>query len=148
PRASSTSTQRSVARRRRSCSFCATHSICRSDRLVAALAVPRNGVNRLELRAQLVRCLLWPSTAAGCAGQKCSSRSTALLERTPPELLSDIADRGLMPVGGGALLHGFDELLRRETGLPVTVADDPLTTVAPAAGQGLEELATLPLQRG
>ena len=66
-----------------------------------------------------------------------------LLERTPPELSSDVADRGLMLVGGGALLRGFDELLRLETGLAVTVADDPLTTVARGAGQALEELATL-----
>ncbi len=66
-----------------------------------------------------------------------------LLERTPPELSSDVADRGLMLVGGGALLRGFDELLRLETGLSVTVADDPLTTVARGAGQALEELAAL-----
>jgi rod shape-determining protein MreB and related proteins len=66
-----------------------------------------------------------------------------LLERTPPELSSDVADRGLMLVGGGALLRGFDELLRIETGLAVTVAEDPLTTVARGAGQALEELAAL-----
>ncbi|MEN3341969.1 MAG: rod shape-determining protein MreB [Actinomycetota bacterium] len=66
-----------------------------------------------------------------------------LLEQTPPELSSDVAGRGLMLVGGGALLRGFDELLRLETGLAVTVADDPLTTVARGAGQALEELATL-----
>jgi rod shape-determining protein MreB and related proteins len=70
-----------------------------------------------------------------------------LLERTPPQLFSDIAERGLMLVGGGALLRGFDELLRRETRLPVTVADDPLTTVARGAGQALEELATLRARR-
>jgi rod shape-determining protein MreB and related proteins len=69
-----------------------------------------------------------------------------VLERTPPELSSDIADRGLMLVGGGALLRGFDQLLRRETGLHVTVADEPLTTVARGAGQALEELATLKAQ--
>ena len=66
-----------------------------------------------------------------------------VLERTPPELSSDVADRGLMLVGGGALLRGIDELLRIETGLPVTVADDPLTTVARGSGQALEELDTL-----
>jgi rod shape-determining protein MreB and related proteins len=66
-----------------------------------------------------------------------------VLERTPPELSSDIADRGLMLVGGGALLRGLSDLLRRETGLHVTVADDPLTTVARGAGQALEELAAL-----
>jgi rod shape-determining protein MreB len=61
-----------------------------------------------------------------------------LLERTPPELASDVADRGLMLVGGGALLRGFDELLRRRTGLHVTVADDPLTTVARGAAEAFE----------
>jgi rod shape-determining protein MreB len=66
-----------------------------------------------------------------------------LLEHTPPELSSDIADRGLMLVGGGALLRDFDQLLRQETGLPVTIADDPLTTVARGAGRALEELETL-----
>jgi rod shape-determining protein MreB and related proteins len=66
-----------------------------------------------------------------------------LLEGTPPELSSDVADRGLMLVGGGALLRGFDQLLQRETGLPVTIADDPLTTVARGAGRALEELERL-----
>ena len=63
-----------------------------------------------------------------------------LLERTPPELSADVADRGLTLVGGGALLRGFDQLLRQETGLVVTVADDPLTTVARGAGRALEQL--------
>jgi rod shape-determining protein MreB and related proteins len=63
-----------------------------------------------------------------------------VLERTPPELSSDIADRGLMLVGGGALLRGFDRLLRGTTGLAVTVSEEPLTTVARGAGRALEEL--------
>jgi rod shape-determining protein MreB len=66
-----------------------------------------------------------------------------VLERTPPELSSDVADQGLMLVGGGALLPGFDQLLQLETGLPVTVADEPLTTVARGAGRALEELERL-----
>jgi rod shape-determining protein MreB len=66
-----------------------------------------------------------------------------LLERTPAELSADIADRGLTLVGGGALLPGFDELLGRETGLTVTIADAPLTTVARGAGAALEVLKTL-----
>jgi len=65
-----------------------------------------------------------------------------LLERTPAELSADIGDRGLTLVGGGALLRRFDELLRNETGLPVTVAESPLTTVARGAGAALEELET------
>jgi rod shape-determining protein MreB len=70
-----------------------------------------------------------------------------LLERTPPELSADVGERGLMLVGGGALLRGFDQLLRIETGLPVTVAEDPLTAVARGAGQALEELERLPAAR-
>jgi rod shape-determining protein MreB and related proteins len=66
-----------------------------------------------------------------------------VLERTPPELSSDVSATGIILVGGGALLRGIDELLRRETGLPVTVADEPLLTVARGAGQALEELDAL-----
>jgi rod shape-determining protein MreB len=70
-----------------------------------------------------------------------------VLERTPPELAGDVADRGVMLVGGGALLRGFDQLLRRETGLAVIVAEDPLTTVARGAGRALEELEVLTSQQ-
>jgi rod shape-determining protein MreB len=66
-----------------------------------------------------------------------------VLERTPEELFSDIADRGLTLVGGGSLLRGFDELLQRETGLPVTVTESPMTAVARGAGTALEELEAL-----
>jgi rod shape-determining protein MreB len=66
-----------------------------------------------------------------------------VLERTPAELSSDIADRGLTLVGGGALLPELDTLLSRETGLPVERADEPLTAVARGAGAALEELETL-----
>jgi rod shape-determining protein MreB len=67
-----------------------------------------------------------------------------LLEQTPPQLSADVADRGLTLVGGGALLDGFDELVRRETGLHVTVDSEPLTTVARGAGTALEQLETVP----
>jgi rod shape-determining protein MreB and related proteins len=60
------------------------------------------------------------------------------LENTPPELASDIAERGIVLTGGGALLRGMDELLKRETGLPVIVAEDPLTCVARGGGYALE----------
>jgi rod shape-determining protein MreB and related proteins len=63
-----------------------------------------------------------------------------VLERTPPELASDVASRGLMLVGGGALLRGVDQLLHRETGLAVTIADEPLTSVVRGAGRALEQL--------
>lgn len=65
----------------------------------------------------------------------------SLLERTPPELAADIFDRGIMLTGGGALLKGLDERLRRETSLPVHVADDPLTAVVRGTGKVLENLA-------
>ena len=65
------------------------------------------------------------------------------LERTPPELASDIADRGIVLAGGGALLKGLDALLREETGLPVFLAEDPLSSVVIGAGKALEELDIL-----
>jgi rod shape-determining protein MreB and related proteins len=66
-----------------------------------------------------------------------------VLERTPPELAGDIADRGVMLVGGGALLWDFDELIRARTGLAVTTTDDPLITVAVGAGMALENAHSL-----
>jgi rod shape-determining protein MreB len=62
------------------------------------------------------------------------------LDRTPPELASDIMDRGMILAGGGALLRLFDERLRRETQVPVHVADDPLMCVAIGSGRCLEEI--------
>ncbi len=60
------------------------------------------------------------------------------LEQTPPELASDIAETGLVLTGGGALLRDIDVLLAEETGLPVVVAEDPLTCVARGGGKALE----------
>ena len=60
------------------------------------------------------------------------------LEKTPPELCSDVAERGLVLTGGGALLRDIDRLLMEETGLPVIVAEDPLTCVARGGGRYLE----------
>lgn len=60
------------------------------------------------------------------------------LEKSPPELAADIAERGMMLSGGGALLHNLDKLLREETGIPVIVADEPLTCVARGGGRALE----------
>ncbi len=62
------------------------------------------------------------------------------LERTPPELAADIVDTGIMLTGGGALLRGLDQLLREETSLPITVADEPLNCVVVGSGMVLEEL--------
>lgn len=65
------------------------------------------------------------------------------LENTPPELASDIVDRGIVLAGGGALLRGLDILLKQETGLPVIVADDPLCAVVKGAGKVLDDLDIL-----
>ena len=65
------------------------------------------------------------------------------LEQCPPELAADIVDRGIVLTGGGALLRNLDVLLREETGLPIMVANDPLSTVARGAGMALDELDLL-----
>jgi rod shape-determining protein MreB len=65
------------------------------------------------------------------------------LERTPPELAADIVDNGIMLTGGGALLGGLDMLAKEETGLPVRVAEDPLTCVVLGSGKALDELDLL-----
>ena len=65
------------------------------------------------------------------------------LEHTAPELAADIVDKGIVLTGGGALLRNLDVLLREETGLPVTLADDPLTAVVMGAGKVLDELSLL-----
>ncbi len=65
------------------------------------------------------------------------------LERTPPELAADIVDRGIVLVGGGALLRDFDQLLRAETKLPIVRAEDPFTAVALGAGKALDSLDLL-----
>ncbi|MCL2308919.1 MAG: rod shape-determining protein [Proteobacteria bacterium] len=65
------------------------------------------------------------------------------LERTPPELGADIADHGMVLTGGGALLRDLDRLLMEETGLPVIIADDPLTCVVRGCGQAIEDLDKL-----
>ncbi len=65
------------------------------------------------------------------------------LERTPPELGADIADRGMVLTGGGALLPGLDRLLMEETGLPVIIAENPLTCVVRGTGLALEKIDSL-----
>ncbi|HNS55936.1 MAG TPA: rod shape-determining protein [Smithellaceae bacterium] len=65
------------------------------------------------------------------------------LENAPPELAGDIVDRGIVLTGGGALLQNIDILAREETGLPITIADDPLCAVARGAGMALDQLDVL-----
>ena len=66
------------------------------------------------------------------------------LENTAPELAADIVDQGIVLTGGGALIHGLDDHIRDETGLPVTIAEDPLTCVALGTGRAMED----PIYRG
>jgi rod shape-determining protein MreB len=65
------------------------------------------------------------------------------LERTPPELSADIVDKGVVLVGGGSILHNLDLLLREATGLPVMLAEDPMTAVAIGTGRCLDEVRLL-----
>ena len=69
----------------------------------------------------------------------------ASLERTPPELLGDIVDRGIIMTGGGSLLKRLDYVISQATGLPVIVADDPLSAVVKGSGRALEEIDLLGL---
>jgi rod shape-determining protein MreB len=65
------------------------------------------------------------------------------LEQTPPELAADIVDRGIVLTGGGALLKNLDKLLMEESGLPITVAEDPLSTVAIGSGRAIDSIDIL-----
>ncbi|MDD3157238.1 rod shape-determining protein [Anaeromusa sp.] len=67
----------------------------------------------------------------------------SVLENTPPELASDIMDRGIVMTGGGSLLHGLDRLIQEETGIPTYLAEDPLSCVALGTGKALESLENL-----
>ena len=65
------------------------------------------------------------------------------LEKTPPELAADVMDHGIMMTGGGALLKNLDQLLAHETGMPVLVAEDPLSCVGEGTGKSLENIELL-----
>ncbi|MDH3254990.1 MAG: rod shape-determining protein, partial [Acidobacteriota bacterium] len=65
------------------------------------------------------------------------------LERTPPELSADIMDKGIVLSGGGSMLRGLDQRLRNETGLPVVLAEDPLSSVVLGTGRVLEDIDLL-----
>lgn len=70
-------------------------------------------------------------------------RTRSVLEQTPPELAADIVSHGIWLTGGGALLRGLDQLLMQETGIPVHVAEDPLSCVALGTGQALDQIEML-----
>ena len=65
------------------------------------------------------------------------------LDKTPPELASDLMNRGIVLTGGGALLRGLDERLRRETGIPIHISEQPLQAVAEGSGKCVEEFEAL-----
>jgi rod shape-determining protein MreB len=67
----------------------------------------------------------------------------AALENAPPELAGDIVEQGIVLTGGGALLRNLDALIRNETGLPIMIAEDPLSAVARGAGIALDQLDIL-----
>ena len=91
----------------------------------------------LEVNSEDIREALMESVNAIVEAAK------AALERTPPELAADIADKGIVLTGGGALLENLDVLLREETGLPVMLAEDPMTAVVMGCGRCLDELDLL-----
>jgi len=86
--------------------------------------------------AEIREALMEPITAI-------VDRVKSVLEQTPPELSSDIIERGMMLTGGSALIRGFDKLLARQTGVPVHVAEDPLSCVALGCGRALDQLETI-----
>jgi len=94
-------------------------------------------LRRVTLGADDVRRALEPPVARIVAAVKDT------LERTPPELAADVAERGIVLAGGGSLLRGIGERLKHEVGLPVQLAESPLTCVAEGAGRSLDELETL-----
>jgi rod shape-determining protein MreB len=91
----------------------------------------------LELKSEEVREALSEPVNAVVESVKIA------LERTPPELAADIVDKGIVLVGGGSLLRNLDVLLRESTGLPVMLAEDPLTAVAIGTGRTLDEIPLL-----
>ena len=91
----------------------------------------------IELSSEEVRQALAETVAQIVA------RVRFVLEQTPPELSADIATQGIWLTGGGALLRGMDELINRETGIPVHVANDPLSCVAVGTGKALDHIELL-----
>jgi rod shape-determining protein MreB len=73
------------------------------------------------------------------------ARVKAVLEQTPPELAAEVVTRGIVLTGGGALLRGLDKLLQLETGVPVRLADDPVSAVALGTGLALDMIHVLHL---
>ena len=101
-------------------------------------SIPVGGTKQRTILAMLIA-----STGTPVSLSQIVDAVRIALERTPPELASDIVDKGIVLAGGGALLRNLDVLLREETGLPVILAEDPLTAVVMGAGKVLDELTLL-----
>ena len=115
-----------------------------SIKIAVGSACPQSDEQTIEVRGRglvsgLPRAVRMTSTeiraaiAEPIAGIVAAVKMT--LERTPPELAADIVDRGIMMVGGGSLLRGLDRLLAEETGMPVTLRDDPLNSMVLGTGR-------------
>ena len=89
-------------------------------------------VDDTEIREALAECIATIMNAIRVA-----------LERTPPELSADLSDRGIVLTGGGALIKNLDKRIRQETGLPVSIAEDPLASVVLGTGKMLTEFNIL-----
>src|SRR5690349_20352948 len=89
-------------------------------------------VDDSEIREALTECV---STIVGAI--------RVALERTPPELSADISDRGIVLTGGGAMIKNLDRRIREETGLPVSIAEDPLASVVLGTGKMLTDFKLL-----
>ncbi|HLI29375.1 MAG TPA: rod shape-determining protein [Chloroflexota bacterium] len=116
-------------------------------RLASAVRLPEDvtlevkGLDATTALPRTIQLSSWEITDALREGlQAIVDTVRTVLEQTPPELASDIADKGILLTGGGALLRNLDQLLTREIGLPVVLAEDPLTCVAVGAGRALEHL--------
>src|SRR5947208_667282 len=91
----------------------------------------------------LVEQAMVAAIGAGLPITEPSGNIRVALERTPPELSADISDRGIVLTGGGALLKNLDKRIREETGLPVSIADDPLASVVLGTGRMLSDFRLL-----
>jgi rod shape-determining protein MreB len=115
-------------------------------------AFPLSNPMTMEVRGrELVRGIPWAVTLTDTEIREALSSCVSsildairvALERTPPELSADIADHGVVLAGGGALLRNLDARIRKETGLPVAIAEDPLTSVVVGAGKMLDDFGLL-----
>ena len=113
-------------------------------------AYPRAEVMKMEVRGRnLVTGLPKTVTVTSEETEEALRETTAqiveavhsVLEKTPPELASDIADRGIILTGGGSMLQGLDELIEAKTGIHTIVADDPMTAVAIGTGKYVEYMS-------